>query len=99
MKIYYLKKEFNLDFEGYAMIPIENEIDWQDIAFFYSASHCIDAGNICKEILRNYSDEQLKEKGKKARQIWLKWLNRERINELVKYLAEKHLMKLRGVYG
>lgn len=75
------------------VLPFKDKIDWDGCTFRYDADKSPEAGNIVKTILNKYSTEQLVEMGAKGREAWLKWLNRDKFNDLFKIAIEERMRR------
>jgi hypothetical protein len=72
-------------------LPFQNEIDWDKCTLRFDAEQAINAGKLIKDFLSKTSDEQLIEMGKYGREVWEKWLNRDKQPELTAYILKKKL--------
>lgn len=77
-------------------LPWQDEIDWKSCTFQYEANECVRAGEIIRDLLSWTKDEQLVEMGKRGRQYWDRWLNRDRFPELM-YEAVERVMRKDGL--
>lgn len=74
-------------------LPFQNEIDWDKCTLRFSSKECNNAGKLIKKFLDNTTDEKIIEMGKYGREMWEKWLNRDKQEELVSYVLNKKLGK------
>lgn len=75
---------------GY-LLPFQNEIDWERCTLRFDAEQAENAGKLIKDFLEKASDQQIIEMGKYGREMWLRWLNRDKQPELVAYALGKRL--------
>lgn len=60
------------------VLPFADRIPWNDIAFFIHTKDASRAGELCMEWLKGKSDDDLIEMGKLGREMYDKWLHRDR---------------------
>ena len=70
--------------------------DWrrEDCMFVYPIEDAPQAGEIVKRLLAEHDDSDLREMGRRGREIWSKWMDRRKFGDLARILAERHLDKL-----
>lgn len=76
--------------------PFADKIDYSSCTFAFPADRAPEAGNLVREILNSHSTEKLIEMGKKGREYWDKWLNKNKFNDL-KRLAIYEALKKDGL--
>lgn len=72
-------------------LPFQKEIDWDKCTLRYRAEEAPRAGELLKEFFNKTSDEQILEMGRYGREVWDRWLNRDKQPELVAYALRKKL--------
>jgi len=72
-------------------LPFQNKIDWDKCTLRFDAEQAKNAGNLIKTFLENNSDEKIIEMGKYGREMWYKWLNRDKQPELIAYILNEKL--------
>lgn len=74
-------------------LPFQNEIDWDKCTIRFDAEQASMAGKLIKSFLNQNSEEKIIEMGEYGREMWDKWLNRNKQPELVAYVLEQKLKK------
>jgi hypothetical protein len=72
-------------------LPFQDKIDWDKCTLRFDANQAPNAGNLIQSFLNKTSDEQILEMGRYGREMWFKWLNRDKQPELVAYALESRL--------
>lgn len=75
------------------ILPFQDEIDWDKCTLRFPADQAQNAGTLIREFLNNTSEEKMAEMARYGREIWLKWLNRDKQPELIAYTLKKRLGK------
>lgn len=72
-------------------LPFQNKIDWDKCTLRFDAEQANNAGNLIKNFLENTTEEKIIEMGKYGREMWYKWLNRDKQPELIAYVLNERL--------
>lgn len=72
-------------------LPFQDEIDWDKCTLRYDAEDAPRAGKLIKAFLDNVSDKKLIEMATYGREMWYKWLNRDKQSELITYVLKKKI--------
>lgn len=72
-------------------LPFQDEIDWDKCTLRFDAEAAPQAGELVKRFLSTTSEEQIAEMGRYGREVWNKWLNRDKQPELIAYALRKKL--------
>jgi hypothetical protein len=79
---------------GY-VLPFEEEIPWDEVCVRFESDQAKDAGTLIHDWIKKMSIEKIIEMGRKAREYWLKFLNREDWNKTTfTYMVTKKLRQL-----
>lgn len=70
-------------------LPFQKEIDWDKCTIRFTAEQAKNAGSLIKNFLNNTKEEKLLEMAKYGRKMWVKWLNRDKQQELVAYALKQ----------
>jgi hypothetical protein len=71
------------------ILPFQKEIDWDKCTVRFPADRAKDAGSLIGRFLAGTSDARIAEMSRYGREMWKKWLNRDRQPELVAYRLEQ----------
>lgn len=73
-------------------LPFQNEIDWDKCTIRFDAEQSLNAGELIKDFLNKISTNKIVEMGIYGREMWEKWLNRDKQQELIAYILNKRVM-------
>jgi len=71
--------------------PFADKIDYGSCTIRYGVQDSINAGNLIKQWLRDHTDEQIIEMGKRGREYFEKWLFRDKWPDLMTLAVEEKL--------
>jgi len=74
-------------------LPFQDEIDWNRCIVTFPAEQASNAGPLIKKFLSETSEEKLEDMRIYGRQMWAKWLNRDKQPRLIAYALNKELGK------
>lgn len=80
-------------------LPWEKEIDWAKCALLYPESQAQNAGRIAREFLEKTSETEFLERTRYGREMWLRYLNRDKWPALMREAVEKKLQELGLPFG
>jgi hypothetical protein len=80
-------------------LPWEREIDWPKCALLYPESEAQNAGRIAKSFLAKTSEAEFLERTRYGREMWLRYLNRDKWPALMREAVEKKLSELAIPFG
>lgn len=72
-------------------LPFQDKIDWDRCTLRFDAEQSPNAGKLIKDFLDKTSESEIIEMGKYGREMWYKWLNRDKQEELIAYALEQKL--------
>lgn len=76
------------------MLPFADEIPYSEFSLFVPSSRAIDAADAVRRLIGGCSDAQIVEMGLKARQYWLRFLNRDDWPRTMSYAVCKKLIEI-----
>lgn len=74
-------------------LPFQDEIDWDRCIVTFPAEQASNAGHLIKDFLDKTSEDELEDMRKYGREMWVKWLNRDKQPQLIAYTLKKKLGK------
>jgi hypothetical protein len=80
-------------------LPWEREIDWARCALIYPESQAGNAGRIAREFIEKTSEREFRERTQYGREMWLRYLNRDKWPALMREAVEKKLTELGTAFG
>ena len=75
--------------------PMPDIIDYDDFILTIPAEEATNAGKIIREYLNTHTDEELIEKGKRAREAYIRYLDSRNWDKFFRETLEKHLWNLK----